>query len=99
VSIESIFAAERVLMETLNRRNVALASDSKANRASVHGNSQIKASFDRVRGQGQARGEGMGDADGEGIDWDFWGAVMSDYEEVASTQRESRIISKCVIRH
>lgn len=30
----------------------------------------------------------MGDADGEGIDWDFWGAVMSDYEEVASTQRE-----------
>lgn len=46
----------------------------------------LAASFARVREQSATKGEGGED---ETVDWDFWGKVMSDYEEVARTQRTS----------
>ncbi|GAA5876163.1 hypothetical protein JCM1840_007056 [Sporobolomyces johnsonii] len=60
--------------------------------AGVGGTGKLRASFVRVRERSQEE-DG---SDGEKVDWDFWGRVMSDYEEVARTQpRElSRAIQK-----
>ncbi|GAA5959810.1 hypothetical protein JCM3765_000109 [Sporobolomyces pararoseus] len=60
----------------------------------------IEAAFARVREQSENaaknRGEGEGDEEEEVVDWDFWGRVMSDYEEVARTQ--PRELSKAIQR-
>lgn len=63
----------------------------------------IEAAFARVREQSENaakhKGEGGGgddDAAEEVVDWDFWGRVMSDYEEVARTQ--PRELSKAIQR-
>ncbi|CEQ40743.1 SPOSA6832_02373 [Sporobolomyces salmonicolor] len=58
----------------------------------VGGADKLRASFVRVRERSQEQ-EG---SPGEKVDWDFWGRVMSDYEEVARAQpRElSRAIQK-----
>lgn len=42
----------------------------------------IRASFERVQRESVASEASL-------IDWEFWGRVMSDYELVASTERES----------
>ncbi|GAA5987900.1 hypothetical protein JCM5350_006767 [Sporobolomyces pararoseus] len=62
----------------------------------------IEAAFARVREQSEnaaknrREGEGEGDEEEEVVDWDFWGRVMSDYEEVARTQ--PRELSKAIQR-
>lgn len=51
----------------------------------------IEAAFARVREQSESEAKANGSNDeggGEVVDWDFWGRVMSDYEDVARTQRE-----------
>lgn len=53
-------------------------------------NREIKASFEAVRRREESEGGVQGEGGGEGeVDWDFWGRVMNDYEEVARTQRAS----------
>lgn len=80
-------------------RNSQLETDPKARRVSVQGSQQIRASFDRIHREmvdeedlsidwGKVRPAfSFSFADPFLLDSDFWGRVMSDYEEVASTQR------------
>ncbi|GAA5840021.1 hypothetical protein JCM3766R1_000642 [Sporobolomyces carnicolor] len=57
----------------------------------------IEAAFARVREQSENAPPGVGeDGEEEVVDWDFWGRVMSDYEEVARTQ--PRELSKAIQR-
>ncbi|GAA6063308.1 hypothetical protein JCM10212_006718 [Sporobolomyces blumeae] len=55
--------------------------------AHASGSDAIVAEFARVREQSENAGQSAAEGgDGEAVDWDFWGKVMSDYEEVARTQ-------------
>ncbi|GAA6011295.1 hypothetical protein JCM11491_006787 [Sporobolomyces phaffii] len=57
----------------------------------------ITAAFARVREQSENSPPSVGeDGEEEVVDWDFWGRVMSDYEEVARTQ--PRELSKAIQR-
>lgn len=60
----------------------------------------IEEAFARVREESEAKAkeksEGGDEEEGETVDWDFWGRVMSDYEEVARTQ--PRELSKAIQR-
>ncbi|GAA5889869.1 hypothetical protein JCM16303_002402, partial [Sporobolomyces ruberrimus] len=60
----------------------------------------IEAAFARVREQSESEAKANGSNDEEGggevVDWDFWGRVMSDYEDVARTQ--PRELSKAIQR-
>ncbi|GAA5897299.1 uncharacterized protein JCM6883_006648 [Sporobolomyces salmoneus] len=57
----------------------------------------IEAAFARVREQSENAPPTVGeDGEEEVVDWDFWGRVMSDYEEVARTQ--PRELSKAIQR-
>ncbi|GAA5940724.1 uncharacterized protein JCM15063_006342 [Sporobolomyces koalae] len=58
----------------------------------------ITAAFARVREESEqaAANSPDGSDEGEVVDWDFWGRVMSDYEEVARSQ--PRELSKAIQR-
>lgn len=64
----------------------AAAPESAAAPKASNGIQKLQNQFLKVKEQEG----GEGGAGAEGIDWDFWGRVMNDYEEVARTQRESR---------
>ncbi|KAL8283644.1 hypothetical protein RQP46_005439 [Phenoliferia psychrophenolica] len=66
------------LLQRLESQNSLLEIDPKAQRISTDGNSRIRDSFLKMQKEAQANDTT--------IDWDFWGAVMSNYEHVASTQ-------------
>ncbi|GBB99666.1 hypothetical protein RclHR1_00360015 [Rhizophagus clarus] len=69
----------------LERENQLLQEDPKAKRMSLQGIAELKASFERVQHEAQID---------DGIDWDFWGEIISDYETVARTQ--PRQLSKMI---
>jgi hypothetical protein len=71
--------------------NDLVASSPTATSPTSHFKSEaITAAFARVREQSENAPPAVGeDGEEEVVDWDFWGRVMSDYEEVARTQRES----------
>ncbi|KAI5481236.1 Rab GTPase activator [Pseudohyphozyma bogoriensis] len=69
-------------------RDNPLNFDPKASRPSIAGaahdsNTRIRESFARIRTEKKLRGSSDSD---DKVDWDFWGAVMNDYESVAASQ-------------
>ena len=58
-----------------------------------NGIQRLQAEFLKVRERQEHEGD-----EAMAIDWDFWGRVMNDYEEVARTQRASRSPSLSALR-
>ncbi|GAA6028944.1 hypothetical protein JCM8097_001518 [Rhodosporidiobolus ruineniae] len=102
-SIATPHAADGFLSHRASANLSSLAGpvtpDNPPSRFGKEGVRELKASFEAVRrrevSEGKDGGQGAG-AEGEATDWDFWGRVMNDYEEVARMQpRElSRAIQK-----
>jgi hypothetical protein len=70
------------LLQRLEAQNALLKEDPKAKRASLGGREELRKGFEKLQSELEGREEVEGF-----IDWDFWGAVMSDYGHVASTRR------------
>ena len=72
----------------------ASAPSAQTSPTSTFKSQAIEEAFAKVREESEAKAkekglEGGEEEEGEMVDWDFWGRVMSDYEEVARTQRAS----------
>ncbi|KAM0790844.1 hypothetical protein ACM66B_004688 [Microbotryomycetes sp. NB124-2] len=76
------------LSKRLESQQNEIGGNAHAKRQSVQATDHIRESFARVQ-----RSEATRD---DGIDWAFWGRVMSNYEEVAST--EPRELSRAIQR-
>jgi hypothetical protein len=70
------------LLQRLEAQNALLSEDPKAKRSSLGGQEELRKGFEKL----QSELEGSQEAENF-IDWDFWGAVMSDYGYVATTRR------------
>nr|CAG8595152.1 442_t:CDS:2 [Entrophospora candida] len=75
-----------LLYAKLEREDQILQEDPKARRISIQGIAEIKRSFEK------AHNEANVNVQDDDIDWEFWGQIISDYENVARTQ--SRQLSK-----
>jgi len=77
----------------LDFANGAPTDSAQTSPTSTFKSQAIEEAFARVREESEAKAkeksEGGDEEEGETVDWDFWGRVMSDYEEVARTQRAS----------
>ncbi|KAG9301327.1 hypothetical protein G9A89_004079 [Geosiphon pyriformis] len=79
-----------LLLAKIDKENEILTANPRARRMSMQGMEEIKKSFERV--QHNIFEKQVDD----GIDWDFWGQIISDYETVAKSQPRqlSRMIQK-----
>ncbi|CAJ0649744.1 12702_t:CDS:2 [Entrophospora sp. SA101] len=77
-----------LLYAKLEREDQILQEDPKARRISIQGIAEIKRSFEKAHNEANVN---VLDDD---IDWEFWGQIISDYENVARTQ--SRQLSKSI---
>ena len=93
-----------LLMHRVESQNAKLKEDPKAKRKSLLGHADIKATFDKLRTESKhkrAESEDLSTVDESGqtvIDWDFWGAIMGDYEKMAKTRRTSNLHFSLLLR-
>ncbi|KAK0212657.1 rab-GTPase-TBC domain-containing protein [Desarmillaria ectypa] len=67
---------------------LAKLEEDSTKRGSVDGQIKLQEGFARLQKEKEDQTETENSNDAEFIDWDFWGAVMSDYQQFASEESE-----------
>ena len=83
-----------LLKQHVDAHIAQLEENPKAKRKSIIGQADLKASFDKMRlSSKHKRTESedfpkLSESEEPTINWDFWGAIMADYEHMAKTRRK-----------